>query len=288
MGAQVGDTVLVKAWDGRLRELRIAGTVHDPGQMQASWNGTAIGYVDRNTMDWLGASRNFDELHVIAAAANPARGELTQLAQELRSKVEKSGRTVYYTYIPTPGKHPAGETVEPMLMILGVLGFLALILSGLLVVNTMQALLTQQVRQMGIMKAVGARNGQIMGIYCGMVIAFGVLALTVAVPSGRVGRARVDAVHGQPAQLQRRGSHDTAAGVGPGSGGRAGRAAARRALPDHHGGAHHAARGHERLRACRAPLPTGKGLPVAVSPPVRTARPCSRCATPSAAEVGWR
>ena len=187
MGAQVGDTVLVKAWDGRLRELRIAGTVHDPGQMQASWIGTAIGYVDRDTMDWLGASRNFDELHVIAAAANPARSELTGLAQALRTKVEKCGRTVYYTYIPTPGKHPAGETVEPMLMILGVLGFLALILSGLLVVNTMQALLTQQVRQMGIMKAVGARNGQIMGIYCGMVVAFGVLALTVAVPLGALG-----------------------------------------------------------------------------------------------------
>jgi putative ABC transport system permease protein len=187
MGAQVGDTVLVKAWNGHLRELRIAGTIHDPGQMQASWNGTAVGFVDRDTMDWLGASRNFDELHVIAAAANPARSELTQLAQALRTKVEKSGRTVYYTYIPTPGKHPAGETVEPMLMILGVLGFLALILSGLLVVNTMQALLTQQVRQMGIMKAVGARNGQIMGIYCGMVVAFGVLALTVAVPLGALG-----------------------------------------------------------------------------------------------------
>ena len=187
MGAQVGDTVLVKAWNGQLRVLRIAGTVHDPGQMQASWNGTAVGYVDRGTMDWLDASRNFDELHVISAAANPDRDELTGLAQALRSKVEKSGRTVYYTFIPTPGKHPAGETVEPILMILGVLGFLALILSGLLVVNTMQALLTQQVRQMGIMKAVGARNGQIIGIYCGMVVAFGVLALTIAVPLGALG-----------------------------------------------------------------------------------------------------
>ena len=86
-----------------------------------------------------------------------------------------------------PGKHPAGETVEPMLMILGVLGFLALVLSGLLVVNTMQALLTQQVRQMGIMKAVGARNNQIMGIYCGMVVAFGMLSLIIAIPLGALG-----------------------------------------------------------------------------------------------------
>ena len=179
--------MLVKSWNGRLRELRVAGMVHDPGQMQASWNATAVGYVDRDTMDWLGVSRDFDELHVIAAGANPSRSQLAQLAQELRTKVEKSGRTVYYTYIPTPGKHPAGETVEPMLMILGVLGFLALVLSGLLVVNTMQALLTQQVRQMGIMKAVGARNNQIMGIYCGMVVAFGVLSLTIAIPLGALG-----------------------------------------------------------------------------------------------------
>ena len=274
MGAQIGDTVLVKAWDGRLRELRIAGTVHDPGQMQASWNGTAIGYVDRDTMDWLGVSRNFDELHVIAAAANPTRSELTQLAQALRSKVEKSGRTVYYTYIPTPGKHPAGETVEPMLMILGVLGFLALVLSGLLVVNTMQALLTQQVRQMGIMKAVGARNSQIMGIYCGMVVAFGVLALTVAVPLGALGAQGLTQYMAGLLNFNIEGFDDSAAGVGPGSGGRAGRAAARRALPDHHGSAHHAARGDERLRAGGTPLTEGESdIPVAASPPVRAADP---------------
>ena len=288
MGAQIGDTVLVKAWNGQLRVLRIAGTVVDPGQMQASWNSTAIGYVyDRDTMDWLGASRNFDELHVIAAAANPARDELTGLAQSapVQSRKERSDRLLHLH--PTPGKHPAGETVKPMLMILGVLGFLALILSGLLVVNTMQALLTQQVRQMGIMKAVGARNGQIMGIYCGMVIAFGVLALTVRGAIGRAGRARVDAVHGQPAQLQHRGSYDTAAGVGPGSGGRAGRSPARRALPDHP-----AARITPREAMSDYGLATrrlyGQRPPGCGFTSRSHGRPCSRCAIPSGTEAGWR
>ena len=137
--------------------------------------------------DWFGASRDFDQLHVVAAGDNLTRSQLTQLAQQVRNKVEKSGRTIYYTYIPTPGKHPAGEAVEPILMVLGILGILALVLSGFLVVNTMQALLTQQVRQMGIMKAIGARSNQIMGIYLGMVIAFGLLALPVAVPLGALG-----------------------------------------------------------------------------------------------------
>jgi putative ABC transport system permease protein len=187
MGAKPGDTVLVKAADGRLRELKVAGIVHDPAEMQASWNGTGTGYVDRDTLDWLGLSRNFSQIHVISTTPNPGQSEMKALAQELRNNVEKSGITVGFTYIYPPGKHPARETIEPMLMLLGVLGFLALILGGLLVVNTMQALLTQQVRQMGIMKAIGAANGQVMGIYLGMAGIFGLLALIVAVPLGALG-----------------------------------------------------------------------------------------------------
>ena len=187
MGVKVGDTVLVESPNGRQRELLVAGVIHDPGQMQASWSGQGIAYISRNTLDWFGVSRDFDELHVVAAGKNLPRSELNLLAQQIRNKVEKSGRTVYYTFIPPPGKHPAAESVEPIMMILGILGILSLILSGLLVVNTMQALLTQQVRQMGIMKAIGARNGQIMGIYLGMVLAFGLLSLAVAVPLGALG-----------------------------------------------------------------------------------------------------
>src|SRR5690606_804400 len=44
------------------------------------------------------------------------------------------------------------------------------------------ALLTQQTRQIGIMKAVGARSPQIADIYLRMVLCFGVGALVLAVP----------------------------------------------------------------------------------------------------------
>jgi len=57
-------------------------------------------------------------------------------------------------------------------------------LSGFLVINTVSALLTQQTRQIGMMKAVGARTLQVMSMYLLMVAMFGVLALLVAVPLG--------------------------------------------------------------------------------------------------------
>ena len=112
---------------------------------------------------------------------------------EVRDKVEKSGRTVYFTWLPVPGQHPADETMQPLMLIMGILGGLSLGLAGFLVVNTISSLIMQQIGQIGIMKAIGAQRRQIMGMYFGMVLAYGVLALLVAIPAALLGtRAFVD------------------------------------------------------------------------------------------------
>jgi putative ABC transport system permease protein len=57
----------------------------------------------------------------------------------------------------------------------------------------MQALLTQQVRQIGVMKAVGARGRQIAAMYLAIILIYGLLALLIAVPLGnRIARFLVD------------------------------------------------------------------------------------------------
>jgi putative ABC transport system permease protein len=70
--------------------------------------------------------------------------------------------------------------------VLGALGGLITILSSSLIINTLNALLTQQLRQIGVMKLVGARSRQILGMYLILVISYGVLALIIAVPLGAV------------------------------------------------------------------------------------------------------
>jgi putative ABC transport system permease protein len=48
-------------------------------------------------------------------------------------------------------------------------------------------LLAQQTRQIGIMKAVGARTGQIIGLYMALVLSFGVITFVLAFPLSQVG-----------------------------------------------------------------------------------------------------
>ena len=79
------------------------------------------------------------------------------------------------------------DILQGILLLMGSLGVMSLFLSVFLVINTVSALLAQQKRQIAVMKAVGGGSPQILGMYLVMVIAYGILALLVAIPLGIVG-----------------------------------------------------------------------------------------------------
>src|SRR4029077_8214454 len=106
---------------------------------------------------------------------------------QVKAKLERAGVTVFGSYVAIPGRHPANDLLQGFFLVLGFIGALALVVSGFLVVNTVSAILAQQTRQIGVMKAIGARNDQIAGIYLALVLAYAVLSLMVALPIGALG-----------------------------------------------------------------------------------------------------
>ena len=105
----------------------------------------------------------------------------------MKDKAEKSGYTIPLSMTAEPGQLPMNDVLQGILLLMGLLGVLSLFLSIFLVVNTVSALLTQQKRQIGVMKAVGGSTLQILGMYLVMVLAYGVLALLIAIPLGVYG-----------------------------------------------------------------------------------------------------
>ena len=63
---------------------------------------------------------------------------------------------------------------------------LSLGLSGFLIVNTMNAIVVQQVWQMGVMKVIGATFWPVARIYLATALAYGVLAVLLAAPPAAV------------------------------------------------------------------------------------------------------
>ena len=72
--------------------------------------------------------------------------------------------------MPDVGQLPLQDLFDSLALLLTPLGVLALFLSGFLVINTISALMAQQVRQIGVMKAIGARRGQVVALYLGAVL----------------------------------------------------------------------------------------------------------------------
>jgi putative ABC transport system permease protein len=182
--AAIGDEVQIEMENGKTRTMVISGTTHDMNKMPAAFVGMTYGYITFDTLEWLGYPRDYNELQLLVDSADPAVIGAVVAAAE--AKVEKSGRTVVWTWEPEPGKHPADDIVQPMLTVLVVLGTLSLALSAFLVVNTISAMLGQQVRQVGVMKTIGAETKQITALYLVTVLIFCLLALGVAVPLGAV------------------------------------------------------------------------------------------------------
>lgn len=198
VGVNLGDALVVENSLGNQRSLPIVGLVHDMNQAPAQITGVPYAYVTRETLAWLGLPRTFNELHIVVAEGRDDKAHITQVAQTVADKLERGGLTVYWTEVPEPGKHFVDDFLPTILTIYGTLGILALVLSGFIVINVIGALLTQQTRQIGIMKAVGARSIQIADIYLRMVLCFGVGALIVAIPlSTLAARASSQFIAGQ-------------------------------------------------------------------------------------------
>jgi putative ABC transport system permease protein len=184
-GLGAGDIVRVTVPGGESRPLLVAGSVHDVTPPSASTSGVLSGYVTPETLRALGYDRGPNQLH-LAVAEGADRAEAQRVAATARAEIERSGRAVLAATVPEPGRFWAQDQVDAMVLLLTVLGGVALLMSGFLVANSVSALVAEQQRQIGVMKAVGAGGPDTAAVYLGVALVLGALALAVSVPLGAV------------------------------------------------------------------------------------------------------
>jgi putative ABC transport system permease protein len=188
--ARVGDLVSLELPSGDARQLRLVGTVQDQslgagGSGSAGYfNAPVRGYVTRETLDWLEAALpgRLNTLYITTTGAGDDTAFMEAVSVEVTNDLEENGLEVYSSSVRSSYEHPNRDLVQAMIGVLFVLGMLVVFLSGFLITNTLQALLEQQVQQVGIMKSIGARRVQIVNIYTVMILIYGILAFLMAVP----------------------------------------------------------------------------------------------------------
>ncbi len=182
VNAETGQPITIQLPDGTTAELNVAGEAYDLSQPSATVLDTAYGYVTAETMTDLSGSDEYNILQFLVAENADDQAYIETVANMVRDTLESQGVIVFNLNVPTPGEPPGFVFIVALLLVLGVIGSMTFLLSGFLIVNIVSALLSQQTKQIGVMKAIGARNSQVVRMYLGLALIFGVLALLIGLP----------------------------------------------------------------------------------------------------------
>jgi len=183
-GFQVGDQIQVELANGDTHTLPLVGIVGDQVTDAGDFTADPKAYVTMDTLESLGMSKYFNRLFVRISGDGSSEVAIKALAADVEYKIEHSYREIYRTEIIVSDKHPMGSLILAVLGVLGALGGLITFLSGSLIINTLNALLAQHLRQIGIMKLIGGRSFQILAMYMTLIFTYGLIALIIAIPSG--------------------------------------------------------------------------------------------------------
>jgi putative ABC transport system permease protein len=193
--ADLGDLVTLELPTGEKRQLELVGLVKDQSLGAGGsgsggfFNAPIRGYVSRETLEWLKMPLpgRLNTLHLTVMGNHEDTAYMEGVTILVTDELKKNGVEVYSSSVRSSFDHPNRDLMQAIVGVLLVLGMLVVFLSGFLITNTLQALLEQQVQQVGIMKSIGARRLQIVNIYMVMILIYGVIAFLIAVPlSARV------------------------------------------------------------------------------------------------------
>ncbi|HLM24697.1 MAG TPA: FtsX-like permease family protein [Pyrinomonadaceae bacterium] len=185
--ASIGDAVIVKTANGVEQPLAISGSVHDVGQAQARMENIVYGYINLATLAQLGEEPYLNQLDILVAENRFDENHIKHVVSDVEEVIKSRGHEVRRVDIPSPGKHPHSDLMGILLLAMSSFGLLVLVLSGILVINLLTAMMASQVRQIGVMKAIGGTRWQIARIYFGQALFLGIAAVAVAVPLGILG-----------------------------------------------------------------------------------------------------
>ena len=183
----VGDRLELQLPDGSIKTLPIVGIVQDTTAGAGDFLARPSAFINTNTLQYLGQPELFNRMFFTVAPGGEDLDYIREVGADLKEKLEKGGTPVSRLRYSKTHEHPLADTLNAVLGILLALGILIVFLSSSLIANTLSALLNQHLRHIGIIKLVGGQRRHVFRMYLTLILAFGLIALLIAIPFGGAG-----------------------------------------------------------------------------------------------------
>ena len=183
INCNVGDVINLKLPLSYTQQVKVTGIVNAPGFKPAWIEKCVYCFVDNETFENLGESRDFTQVLFTVSDDKEDKEHITETAYEIKEKLSKEGVVVNRVEIKEPGEHPNGKQIDALMFLFELFAVLSLILSGVLVVNLISVLMNEQKKQIGIMKSLGALNTSIAKLYYRLILRISLISLAIAIPA---------------------------------------------------------------------------------------------------------
>ncbi len=179
--AKLGDTISIRLPDDTMRDYTISGTVNDLSQHPPAIHDEVYVYVSPDTLGEMGLAMN--RIDYLLAGEAYDRTRILDVSQALIGSLEEAGYSVGTIHVSnTPGVSMHKEEYAGALFIFQVFSVVAFLFGCIIMSSLFSTLLAGQVKQIGILKSMGAKTPGIIRSYLGAALALIACNLAAALP----------------------------------------------------------------------------------------------------------
>jgi len=182
LNVDIGDEIIFKI-DDKERVIPVTGLVRHPFVPPPQFMDLAFFFMDGEGMERLNIPKGkFSNFYVRVTPYSYDYSK--EVATGIKDKLSKQNIRIGAFVYEDPDKHWGRSFFDSVALVLELLAVICVIISAILVYNTLSNLITQQTDQIGILKAIGGHTRTIIGVYLFSTLVYGTLAFLIAMPLG--------------------------------------------------------------------------------------------------------
>lgn len=181
-GMAMGDRLTYRDFDGRERHATISGTSRSPSYLSSTITQLTVAYVPAPVLRRILGISGSNQL--LIRLADPA--DAPDVAERVGRLLDRASIQHGSARIRDPDEFPGKRELDALIVIMYLFTALGLVVSALLVTNTLSAVIAEQVRDIAILKAIGATHGHILLVYLVQAVLYGIGGTLLGLLGGSV------------------------------------------------------------------------------------------------------
>lgn len=180
--ASLGDSVSVILSDDNIRQLRLVGSVNDVSVHPASMHNLVYLYVSFDTLQTLGLTPN--KIDYVITGDHYSKENIEAISNQYVKMLEYHGYAVKRLDIASnPGESIHMSEYAGSLLLLQIFSVVAFLFSCMIMSNLLSSILNNQIKQIGILKAIGGKTRQIFAAYMMAVLVLVSISAAISIPA---------------------------------------------------------------------------------------------------------